>query len=63
TSWGLLSLPSPWIGGLLWTHFGPQAPFLATAALGSLALLPAWRKLVVPKEVTEQPEATPHPSG
>ena len=61
TSWGLLSLPSPWIGGLLWTHFGPQAPFLATVALASLALLPAWRKLVVPKEVTEQPEATPHP--
>jgi MFS family permease len=61
TSWGLLSLPSPWIGGLLWTHFGPQAPFLVTAALGSLALVPAWRKLIVPKDVKEQPEVTAHP--
>ncbi|MEW6566892.1 MAG: MFS transporter [Chloroflexota bacterium] len=50
TSWGLISLPSPWIGGLLWTHLGPTAPFLATVALGSLTLLPAWFKLAVPKD-------------
>jgi MFS family permease len=46
TSWGLISLPSPWIGGLLWTHLGPKVPFLVTVALGSLALIPAWFKLV-----------------
>lgn len=50
TSWGLISLPSPWIGGLLWTHFGPQAPFVVTIALGSLTLVPAWFKLAVPKD-------------
>jgi MFS family permease len=49
SSWGILSLPSPWIGGLLWTYFGPRVPFLATVALGSLALVPAWIKLAVPK--------------
>ncbi|OGO13008.1 MAG: hypothetical protein A2Z66_05675 [Chloroflexi bacterium RBG_13_66_10] len=56
TSWGFLSLPSPWIGGLLWTYFGPKVPFLATVALGSLALVPAWIKLVAPKT---PPESSP----
>ena len=49
TSTGILSLPSPWIGGQLWKLFGPQAPCLFTVALGSLAVVPAWFKLVVPK--------------
>jgi DHA1 family tetracycline resistance protein-like MFS transporter len=49
TSWGLISLPSPWIGGLLWARFGPRAPFLATVILGALTLIPAWTKLAVPK--------------
>jgi DHA1 family multidrug resistance protein-like MFS transporter len=48
TSLGLLTLPFPWIGGQLWVLLGPRAPFLITVALGSLAILPAWRKLVVP---------------
>jgi MFS family permease len=57
SSWGILSLPSPWIGGLLWTYFGPRVPFLATVALGSLALVPAWIKLAVPK--TPSPRSSP----
>jgi MFS family permease len=57
SSWGILSLPSPWIGGLLWTYFGPRVPFLATVALGSLALVPAWIKLAVPK--TPAPRSSP----
>ncbi len=55
SSWGILSLPSPWIGGLLWTYFGPRVPFLATVALGSLALVPAWIKLAVPKTPSQRP--------
>lgn len=55
SSWGLLSLPAPWIGGLLWTHFGPHAPFLATVALGCLTLLPAWFKLVPPRAAEPTP--------
>ncbi len=55
TSWGILSLPSPWIGGLLWDRFGPQAPFIATVVLGCLTLLPAWIRLKVPPAA---PEAT-----
>jgi MFS family permease len=58
TSWGLFSLPSPWIGGLLWDRLGPQAPFLATVAIGLLALVPAWFKLRTPPE-TAEPESPP----
>ncbi len=56
TSWGILSLPSPWIGGLLWDRFGPQAPFIATVVLGSLTLIPAWFRL-------KAPPAPPEPAG
>jgi MFS family permease len=55
TSWGIVSMPSPWIGGLLWTFFGPKMPFLATVAIGSLALIPAWFKLAAPKSAPEEP--------
>jgi MFS family permease len=48
TSWGILSLPSPWIGGLLWDRYGPRAPFIATVAIGVLALAPAWARLKAP---------------
>jgi MFS family permease len=56
TSTGIVALPSPWIGGQLWKTFGPQAPFLFTVALGSLALIPAWFKLVLPKQVSAEVE-------
>jgi MFS family permease len=56
TSTGIVALPSPWIGGQLWQIFGPRAPFLFTVALGSLAIIPAWFRLVVPKEVAAQVE-------
>jgi MFS family permease len=46
---GLVALPAPWIGGQLWEAVGPRLPFLATFLLGSLALIPAWFKLRVPK--------------
>lgn len=59
TSIGIVSLPSPWIGGQLWKLFGPQAPFLFTVALGSLAIVPAWFKLVAPKQVAKELDASP----
>jgi MFS family permease len=37
TSRGLISLPSPYIGGLLWDRFGPRTPFIVTIS-GCLAL-------------------------
>lgn len=47
TSLSILSLPSPWIGGQLWMRISPKAPFFSTVILGILALVPAWKYLVV----------------
>jgi len=47
TSLGILSLPAPWIGSQAWKFFGPQAPFLLTAILGSITIIPAWFKLTL----------------
>lgn len=59
TSLGVISLPAPYIGTLLWTGFGPQVPFYMM--LGSLLLLVpiAWFKFRVPaQESTASAEAT-----
>ena len=51
TSRGLVSLPSPYVGGLLWDRFNPKAPFLVTV-IGCIGLsLLAFIKLKVPKEL------------
>jgi MFS family permease len=44
SSLGLISLPAPALGALLWTRFGPRVPFVITA-LGVLAVVPVvWVK-------------------
>jgi DHA1 family tetracycline resistance protein-like MFS transporter len=48
TSLGLISLPFPWLGSQIWTWIGPTAPFLLSAILALLAILPAWLKLIPP---------------
>jgi MFS family permease len=61
TSVSLLALPFPWIGSLIWEAIDPKAPFLITVVVGSLAIIPAWRKLIVPEEPTptiEEPATT-----
>ncbi|HEY42777.1 MAG TPA: MFS transporter [Anaerolineae bacterium] len=52
TSVSLIALPFPWIGSLFWNAVNPKAPFLITVVLGSLAIVPAWRKLKVSKTST-----------
>jgi MFS family permease len=47
---GLVALPAPWIGGQIWEATNPKIPFLATALLGTLALIPAWFKFRVPAD-------------
>ena len=50
TSRGIISLPSPYLGGLLWDRFSPRTPFLITI-LGCLGLsIMAFLKLKIPKE-------------
>jgi MFS family permease len=59
TSLGLISLPAPYIGGLMWRTLGPRAPFVVPL-LSSLILAPLlWIKLgrVNGKSNTAAPEA------
>jgi MFS family permease len=58
TSLGLFTLPFPWIGGQLWHLWGPRAPFVITMAVGMLALIPAWKKLALPRAPQVAPPET-----
>jgi hypothetical protein len=49
TSLGLVSLPAPWIGAQLWARVSPQFPFLVTAIILLLAVIPIWLKFKLPK--------------
>jgi MFS family permease len=51
TSLGLVSLPAPWIGAQLWDRVNPQFPFLVTAIILLLAVIPIWLKFKIPKAV------------
>ncbi len=56
TSLGLVSLPAPYIGALMWEQFGPQSPFYVTF-VGLLLMVPiAWFKFNVPKTETAKAE-------
>jgi MFS family permease len=37
---GLLSIPAPLIGGLIWEHIGPQHVFFAAIAIDAFLRLP-----------------------
>jgi MFS family permease len=58
TSRGLIALPSPWLGGILWDRNSPRTPFLITIC-GFLGLIPlAWLKLKPPIEEKQTPTPT-----
>ncbi len=49
TSLGIVSLPAPFIGSLLWKNFSPQLPFAITAVVCLLSIIPVWFKFKLPK--------------
>jgi MFS family permease len=52
TSLGLISLPAPYLGAVLWERFGPQVPFYVPI-VATLILLPVmWIKFKLPKVET-----------
>jgi MFS family permease len=59
SSVGFVSLPAPWLGAQLWERFSPRLPFLITAGISLLAVIPTWLKFKVPK--TGDPAAGPDP--
>jgi DHA1 family multidrug resistance protein-like MFS transporter len=54
TSLGLISLPAPLLGGLLWKNF-----FAITAVVSLLAIIPVWLKFKLPAEKKETIEPPP----
>ena len=59
TSLGLISLPAPFIGSLLWENISPQFPFLVTAVVSLIIILPVWFKFKLPaasESAAEAPE-------
>ena len=39
---GLISLPAPYIGSYLWEKYTPQTPFIVTAIVVTIAVIPVW---------------------
>jgi MFS family permease len=49
SSIGLLALPAPYLGTLMWDKIDPKAPFVVAAAVSILTIIPIWLKFKVPK--------------
>ncbi|MBN2149313.1 MAG: MFS transporter [Anaerolineales bacterium] len=54
TSLGLVSLPWPWVGGQLWEHVGPRFPFIITAVVSIISVIPVWLKFKLPAGATDE---------
>ena len=52
TSLGVLSLPAPYIGGLMWRHLGVRAPFFVPLVAGLVVAPLLWVKLA-PERIAE----------
>lgn len=50
SSLGLISLPAPWLGAQLWERFNPRVPFIITAILALISVIPTWFKFKLPKD-------------
>jgi MFS family permease len=61
TSIGLISLPAPFVGALLWERFAPQVPFYIPLIATVLLLPVMWVKFRLPAESPAQ--ETPDPPG
>jgi MFS family permease len=51
SSLGLISLPAPYIGAVIWERFSPQVPFIITAGVALLSVIPTWLFFKVPKKI------------
>lgn len=60
TSLGIISLPSPYIGVMLWEKFGPHVPFYIPLAAMMLMLPVIWIKFRMPKTdvITDEPASS-----
>jgi len=58
TSLGVISLPAPYIGVLLWENFGPKVPFYVPLVVMMLMLPIIWTKFRLPKSGKEAGQET-----
>jgi MFS family permease len=58
SSLGLISLPAPYIGALMWERFNPQLPFIITAVVALFSIIPTWLFFKVPDEPQSSSEIT-----
>jgi len=56
---GLLSLPAPYLGTLMWENISPRSPFVIAAAVSLLTIIPIWYKFKMPAKdgADDAPEA------
>lgn len=50
SSLGLFSLPAPYVGGQLYEKVSPRFPFIITAWVSLVTVIPAWLKFKLPKD-------------
>lgn len=53
SSLGLISLPAPYIGALMWESLNPKVPFMITAVVALLSIIPIWLFFKVPEKQDE----------
>jgi MFS family permease len=56
SSLGLISLPAPYIGALMWESLSPKVPFMITAVVALLSIIPIWLFFKVPEKGTGNQE-------
>ncbi|RPI34099.1 MAG: MFS transporter, partial [Chloroflexota bacterium] len=56
-SMGLIALPAPYIGAWMWDHFNPRVPFMITAGVVLLSVVPIWLKFKLKQEKVAVVEA------
>jgi MFS family permease len=49
-SMGLLALPAPYLGTLMWEKISPQSPFVVAAVFSLLTIIPIWFKFKIPQK-------------
>ncbi len=57
SSQGVISLPAPWAGGLLWERRGPRAPFVVTVVMALAAATITWFKVRLPGSAEQAPRS------
>jgi MFS family permease len=62
SSLGLISLPAPYLGALLWEQVSPKTPFTITAIVAFITIIPIWFYFKVPETIAGPSELSENPA-